>query len=128
MKKLISIIVTVTLTFLGLGLISNNVYAVSVCDQPVSDEVKRANGCPGYGEPATVRDVIIGIINGIVGILSIVAVIFVIVGGVNYMTSAGDAGKVEKAKKTILYAVIGLVICALAFAIVNFFIAKVLNS
>ena len=63
-----------------------------------------------------------GIINAVVGVLGIVAVIVIIMGGVGYMTSAGDPGKVKKAKDTILYGVIGLVICALAFVIVNFVI------
>ena len=49
----------------------------------------------------------------------IVAAVFIVVGGFNYMTSAGDAGKVAKAKNTIIYALIGLVVCVLAFAIVN---------
>ena len=43
------------------------------------------------------------------------------------MTSTGDAGKVKQAKDTILYAVIGLIICALAFAIVNWTIG-ILND
>ena len=67
---------------------------------------------------------IITILNGIVGLLAVVCVIVVVVGGVNYMTSAGDAGKVKKAKDTILYAVIGLIVCALAATIVNFVIAN----
>lgn len=44
------------------------------------------------------------------------------------MTSTGDAGKIKKAKDTILYAVIGLVVCALAFIIVNWAISIVSNS
>ena len=42
--------------------------------------------------------------------------------------SAGDSGKVKKAKDTILYGIIGLIIALLAFAIVNFVIAKVTGS
>ena len=60
-------------------------------------------------------------------VLGLVAVIVIIIGGINYMTSAGDAGKVKKAKDTILYGVIGLVICVLAFAIVNFVIANIIK-
>ena len=67
---------------------------------------------------------ITNIINAIIGALGIVAVIVIIIGGVSYMTSSGDAGKVKKAKDTILYGIIGLVICVLAFAIVNFVIGK----
>ena len=49
-----------------------------------------------------------------------------IIGGVQYMTSAGDTQKVTKAKNTILYGLIGLVICVLAFAIVNFVITNII--
>lgn len=65
------------------------------------------------------------ILNVAIGALGIVAVIVIIIGGVQYMTSTGDAGKVKKAKDTILYGVIGLVVVILAFAIVNFVIANV---
>ena len=68
------------------------------------------------------------IINAVIGILGIVCVVVIIIGGINYMTSAGDAGKVKKAKDTILYGVIGLVVCVLAFAIVNFVLANILNQ
>lgn len=71
---------------------------------------------------------ITGIINGVIAALGIVAVIIIIIGGVNYMTSSGDASKVKKAKDTILYGVIGLVICVLAFAIVNFVIGNILGQ
>ena len=71
---------------------------------------------------------IIAIINAVVGVLALVCVIVIIIGGVNYMTSSGDAGKVKKAKDTILYGVIGLVICVLAFAIVNFVIKNILGQ
>ena len=73
-------------------------------------------------------DTIAGILNAIIIVSGTVAVIFVLIGGVNYMTSSGDAGKLEKAKKTILYAVIGLAICALAFAIVNWTVDTIRNA
>ena len=68
------------------------------------------------------------IIKAVIGILGLVCVIVIIIGGVNYMTSSGDAGKVKKAKHTILYGVIGLVICVLAFAIVNFVLDNILGG
>ncbi len=69
-----------------------------------------------------------GILNAIIGVLALVAVVVMIVGGVSYMTSSGDAGKVKKAKDTILYGLIGLVVCVLAFAIVNFVISQIIGS
>ncbi len=60
------------------------------------------------------------VVNVIIGIVGFLAVIMIIVGGITYTTSAGDANKVKKAKDTIMYGVIGLIIALLAFAIVNF--------
>ncbi len=103
--------------------------ADSICDNPnVSAEIKAANGCSGSGSPGTLEGSITVILNSIILVAGLVAVIFVVIGGINYMTSAGDPGKVKKAKDTILYAVIGLVVCALAFAIVNFVISSVLHQ
>ena len=68
-----------------------------------------------------------GIIDWVVGVLGIVAVIVIIMGAVSYMTSNGDASKVKKGKDTILYGVIGLVIAALAYAIVNFALTALEN-
>lgn len=76
----------------------------------------------------TFNDNITNILNAVIGVLGIVAVIVIIIGGVTYMTSSGDAGKVKKAKDTILYGVIGLVVVALAFAIVNFVIKNVIGA
>ena len=81
-----------------------------------------------FGGNSDLKGNIQTIINAIIGILGIVAVIVIILGGVQYMTSTGDAGKVKKAKDTILYGVIGLIICALAAAIVNFVIGVVLAN
>lgn len=53
-------------------------------------------------------------------IIGIIAVVMIMVGGVKYITSQGDSGNVTAAKNTILYAIIGLVIVALAQLIVRF--------
>lgn len=53
----------------------------------------------------------------VVGALSVIMLIW---GGIRYIVSGGDSKKVTDAKNTILYAIIGLVIAVLAYAIVNF--------
>lgn len=53
-----------------------------------------------------------------------VAVIVIIIAGINYVTSTGDAGKVTKAKNMLTYAVVGLIIVLVAFAITNFVIGR----
>ena len=58
-------------------------------------------------------------------IVGVVSVIMIIVGGLKYITSSGDSGNVTSAKNTILYAVIGLVVVALAQVIVRFVLSEV---
>lgn len=69
---------------------------------------------------ATVR-LIINVFSWVVGIAS---VIMIIVGGFKYIISGGDSGNITGAKNTILYAIIGLVIVALAQVIVQFVLEK----
>lgn len=57
-------------------------------------------------------------------IVGLIAVIMLIVGGLKYITSGGDSNKVSSAKNTIIYALIGLVIVALAQVIVHFVLQK----
>ena len=65
------------------------------------------------------------IINVVITVLGLVAVAIVILGGVGYSTSQGDPAKATKAKNTILYGIVGLVISLLAFAIVNFVLSEI---
>jgi hypothetical protein len=83
----------------------------------VPESVKNAAGCFTNKK---IESVVGNVIKAIIGALGAVAAIFIVYGGVQYMTSSGDAGKAKKARDTILYACIGLVIAALAFAITNF--------
>ena len=68
------------------------------------------------------------IINVIIGVIGFIAVIVIILGGVQYTTSAGDSGKVKKAKDTIMYGIIGLVIALLAYSIVNFVLSSLFKT
>lgn len=57
-------------------------------------------------------------------IIGAVAVVMIIWGGFKYITAGGDSGKVSSAKTTLIYAVIGLVIVALAQVIVRFVLGQ----
>ena len=93
----------------------------------ISDDIKAAHGCPSKTAPELGKTVA-NILYAIIAILGLVAVIFVLIGGIQYMTSTGDPAKTKKARDTILYALIGLVICVLSFAIVNFTINNIINQ
>ena len=58
-------------------------------------------------------------------IVGAVSVIMLIIGGLRYVLSGGESSAVKGAKDTILYAIIGIVVAALAYAAVNFVVGKV---
>lgn len=57
-------------------------------------------------------------------IIGVIAVIMILVGGFRYITSAGNTEKLSQAKNTILYALIGLIVVALAQVIARFVLSK----
>lgn len=59
--------------------------------------------------------------------VGVIAVVVIIIGGIGYITSQGDTGKSVKARTTILYGIVGLVICLLAYAIVNLVLSGVFS-
>jgi len=62
----------------------------------------------------------------ILGFVGMIAVLMLIWGGINYLTSAGDEDKAKTGKKTISYALIGLVLAGIAYAVVNVIITVIL--
>jgi heme/copper-type cytochrome/quinol oxidase subunit 2 len=70
------------------------------------------------------NDLLTTVINVISVIVGVIAVIMIIFAGFRYITSGGKQESVSGAKNTILYAIIGLVIVALAQLIVHFVLAK----
>jgi hypothetical protein len=63
--------------------------------------------------------IVLNVIEIVLNLIGYLAVFLIIFGGFQFMTNGGEAAKVEKAKKTILNAVIGLIISIAAIAIVN---------
>ncbi len=68
----------------------------------------------------TLPDLIKKIVQGLLFVLGTVAVIVIIFAGIFYTTSSGDPKMVEKAKNTLMYAVIGLIVAVLSYAIVGY--------
>ena len=89
-------------------------------------EAARCDECPKdlFGDTGVFKQVT----NTVLYIVGIIAVIMLIIGGIKYVVSGGDSKKVTDAKNTILYAIIGLIIAFLAFAIVNFVISALPSS
>lgn len=85
---------------------------------------KKACQFRGHKPETKINQLVATIVNLFSVIVGVVAVLMIIVGGFRYITSGGDSGNVSTAKNTILYAIVGLVIVALAQFIVKFVLAK----
>jgi len=57
-------------------------------------------------------------------VLGAISVIMIIIGGLRYVISGGNSANVTAAKNTILYAIVGIIIAILSYAIINFVLAS----
>jgi len=67
----------------------------------------------------SIKELVQTLLNFALGFLGFVATLMVIYGGVLYVTSAGNDESVGKAKKILLYAILGIIIILLSFALIN---------
>lgn len=108
---------------LGIGMYSAApVGAINVIDDACTGSNAQTDVCKAQGDSAgkLVRDVI----NLLLFAIGIISIIMIIIGGIRYTLSNGDASNIKTAKDTVLYAVIGLVVALLAYAIVNFVVGR----
>jgi hypothetical protein len=71
------------------------------------------------GGQGSFRQLVLTILNFFLGFLGLLAVVMIIYGGILYVSAAGAQEKIDKGKKIIMYAIVGIVIILLSFAIVN---------
>ncbi|HEX4774053.1 MAG TPA: pilin, partial [Candidatus Saccharimonadales bacterium] len=81
-------------------------------------------GCDDSG----VQKVVHAVINILSLVVGIIAVVMIINSGLKYITSGGDAQKVANAKGTLIYALIGVAIAALAQVLVHFVLFQTNNA
>lgn len=93
---------------------------LNVSEQPSSNACDTANTAGA----SKFNDTLHTIINVFSIIVGIVAVIMIIIGGFRYITSGGNSEKVTSAKNTLIYAIVGLIIVALAQIIVRFVLSR----
>jgi hypothetical protein len=87
-----------------------------------------AGDCADPEAEENVNNLVTNIINIFSVVVGIVAVIMIIYGGFKYITSGGDSGNISAAKNTILFAIVGLIIVALAQMIVRFVLSRATNQ
>jgi hypothetical protein len=78
---------------------------------------------PGTG-PSNLNSVFSTVTDTLIFLVGAISVIYLIIGGLKYIVSNGDPKAVESAKNTILYAIIGVIVALVAFALVSYVIGK----
>ncbi len=99
---------------LGVVTLAPTVYASPATE--IKDGVTDVGGGSAPALGLQIQD----IINMMLFLLGAIAVVMIVIGGFRYTTSNGEASSIKSAKDTILYAVIGLIVAIMAYAIVNF--------
>lgn len=94
---------------------NNNGTAPASCDETGDDPLTRTSGKEG---------IIFRAVRLVVMATAVVSVIMIMLGGFTYIMSGGEPQKIDAAKNTILYAIIGLVIAVSAQMIVSFVLVK----
>lgn len=135
LKQLTMSMSALALLLMPVALVATPAYAQSPAP-PSVDEGLNAGACLsttttdcGTEDPETaVNTIITTVINIFSLVVGVVSVIMIIIGGLKYITSGGDSTNVGSAKNTILYAIIGLVVVALAQVIVRFVLSRVTEA
>ncbi len=103
-----------------LAVTGSTAMAVSSAQNGLTESVNKDNQTADLFGDNSLFETVVNLLLFLVGAIS---VIMLIIGGIRYILSAGDQQKVTDAKNTIMYAVIGIVLAVLAWAIVNFLLS-----
>lgn len=124
-KALAGLLIVPALAF-GVALVAP--IAEPAAAQSINDGVEAARGDSGatclFTSSTCTDGIFTTIVNVLLFVIGAVSVIMLIVGGIRYTVSNGDSKQVEAAKNTIMYAIIGLIIAFLAYAIVNWILTS----
>jgi hypothetical protein len=87
-------------------------------------EIYGFNNTDANSSANTIANTIKGFGQAAIGFIAVSSLIAIIVGGFMYTVSHGNERTVENAKKTIMYAIVGLAVALLAELIVQFAVGK----
>jgi len=76
-------------------------------------------GTGGLNSSQSLSDLIVRVVDILLTFAGVVAIVFVIIGGYQYVVSGGNEETAEKGKKTLINAIIGIVVVVLAYTIIN---------
>jgi hypothetical protein len=121
LKKIIVSLVAVLMMAGFLAVVPSQAQAAD-CD---GGSIRACIDCaPANTKGQTVQEGIRIAVNTLLFVVGVASVIVLIVGGLRFILAGGNASSVASARDSILYAVIGIVVALLAYAIVNFVLGQ----
>lgn len=112
-------IIVFTLMVVGLTLVAFAPATLAQTSGLIKTTDNPNNISQATGGASSARELVLTIVNYFLYFLGLIATLMVIYGGVLYVTAAGDTEAVDKGKKVIMYALVGIIIILLSFALVN---------
>ena len=131
MKKIVASLVRYTPLLAVMAIVAFNVLFVTpsfAADLTIQNGADSAQGADQTADLFGSSGVFKTITNTLLFILGAISVIMIIIGGLRYVVSGGDSSAVNSAKNTILYAIVGVIVAILAYAIINFVIGSFTNG
>src|SRR5437879_5360974 len=124
MKRFTSTRALAMATQIGVMTVSLTRYAAAAVPTDLNNGINAAQPTGASSNLFGANGIFTSIANTLIFTVGACSVIMLIIGGLRYVLSSGNATAVEGAKNTILYALIGIVVAALAFAMVKFVVDK----
>lgn len=134
--KLNLLLKTMAIFSLGFVLFSSPVLAAHSCpdglrpvhadaqDKCLTDAQAAAEGIGDLDNGITIKSVLVTALNLLSFIAGVIAVIMLVIAGLKYITSQGSAEATKGAQNTIIYAIVGLAVVAVAQTIVRFVLGR----
>lgn len=97
-------------------------------DMSITDGADAARGADQVADLFGSTGILTTVTNVLLFVVGAISVIMVIIGGFRYVVSGGNSANITTAKNTILYAVVGLIIAIMAYALVNFVIGSFVSG
>lgn len=133
-KRILSAAILLPAMVLTVSLFAQPAPAHAAFEKGLGDGASSAQGKDQQGDAASLfgeggqGGIFRTVTNVLLFLIGAISVIMLIVGGIRYVVSGGDSTAVQNAKNTILYAIVGVVVAILAYAVVNFVITSFTNG
>ena len=126
MKRITSLVISIMAVFslLFVPVLATTTVSAQTPRDQICKGINNGGNCNTSGDN-NFGNFVKRIINILLFVIGAIAVLMIVIGGLRYVISGGDGSQTKAAKDTILYAVVGLVIALMAYAIINFVVVNV---